>query len=139
MTLAKTYTLQMLFAGRPASLKLFRMVRKYLQSLDSVQMSVGKTQVSFGTSRKFAWVWLPQKWVKKRPDNSITLAFSLPKHVKHKRIEAAVEPYPKRWTHHVIIEKESDLDERVKSWLLKAFKYSARTQAKDQTALKRQI
>ncbi|MGE5141695.1 MAG: DUF5655 domain-containing protein, partial [Rudaea sp.] len=34
---------------------------------------------------------------------------------------AAVEPRPGRWTHHLILEKESDFNPRVKTWLREAY------------------
>ncbi len=80
-----------------------------------------KTQVSFGAGRKFAWVWLPQLWTSKRPENSITLTFDAGRRIDHERIAEAVEPRPGRWTHHVIIEKESDIDEDVRAWLREAY------------------
>jgi len=82
-----------------------------------------KTQVSFGARTKFAWVWLPQLWTKKRPEKSITLTFNVGRHIKHDRIVEAVEPRPGRWTHHVIIESKSDLDEDVREWLCEAYAF----------------
>jgi L-lactate permease len=80
-----------------------------------------KTQISLGVITKFAWVWLPQTWTKNRSENSITLTFDVNRRIKHDRIEAAVEPWPGRWTYHVIIKKESDIDENVKAWLQEAY------------------
>ena len=55
-----TWTLEELFAGRPDALATFHFVRQYIESLGPVKMEVMKTQVSFGSETKFAWVWLPQ-------------------------------------------------------------------------------
>lgn len=55
-----TWTIEGLFAGRPASLLLFQAVRRFIESLGQVTIEATKTQVSFGTARKFAWVWLLQ-------------------------------------------------------------------------------
>ncbi len=49
-------------------------------------MEATKNQVSFGTTTKFAWVWVPQLYTKKRPENSITLTFDLGRHITHERI-----------------------------------------------------
>jgi len=116
-----TWTLEQLFAGRPGALVLFHFVRHYIESLGPVKMEVMKTQVSFGATTKFAWVWLPQIWIKKRAENSITLTFDLKRRIGNVRIEDVVEPRPGRFTHHVIIEKESDLDEDVRAWLREAY------------------
>jgi len=84
-------------------------------------MRVTRTQISFGVVRRFAWVWLPQMWIKKQPEHSITLTFSLGRHEADNRIKKAVEPYPGRWTHHVIIEHESGFDATIKGWLREAY------------------
>jgi len=62
-----TRTAEGLFEGQPGSLKLFETVRKFIESLGSVEIAAAKTQVSFGVKTKFAWVWLPQMWVKNAP------------------------------------------------------------------------
>lgn len=118
------WTLEALFAGRPVARRLFDFVRQYIDSLGPVKTAVTKTQVSFGVETKFAWVWLPQLWTRKRPDESITLTFGLRHRVDDARIAQAVEPRPRRWTHHVVIENESDLDERVRGWLREAYEVS---------------
>jgi hypothetical protein len=118
-----SWTIEGLFDGRPVSLLLFQEVRRFIESLGPVNIEATKTQVSFGTKRKFAWVWLPQIWIRKQPDSSITLAFSLDRQIIHDRIRQAVEPYPGRWTHHVVIEREPDLDEDVRGWLREAYAF----------------
>ncbi len=85
-----SWTIEGLFDGRPVSLLLFQEVRRFIESLGPVNIEATKTQVSFGTKRKFAWVWLPQIWIRKQPDSSITLAFSLDRQIIHDRIRQAV-------------------------------------------------
>jgi hypothetical protein len=119
-----SWTVEGFFEGRPAALALFNTVRKYIESFGAVTIEPMKTQIAFGAKRKFAWVWLPQTWIKKRLENSLTLTFDLNHKVENPRIEEAVEPQPGRWTHHVIIEKQSDLDDEVKGWLREAYENS---------------
>jgi hypothetical protein len=118
---AEERALETFFAEHPASRKHFEMVRGYIESLGPVTIAVARTQVSFGVIRKFAWVWLPQMWIRKRSNSSLTLAFAADHWIHGRRIEAAVEPRPGRWTHHLILEKESDFDGRVKTWLREAY------------------
>ncbi|MDD1682651.1 MAG: DUF5655 domain-containing protein [Methanoregula sp.] len=116
-----TWTIEGLFEGRPESFLLFQVVRCFIESLGPVTVGATKTQVSFGAGRKFAWVWLPQIWIQKQPKNSITLSFNLDRRVRHNRIKQAVEPYPGRWMHHVVIGQESDFDDDVRGWLREAY------------------
>ena|SRR5688572_21706165 len=121
----KTHAVEHLFGDRKAALKLFQHVQHYIEGLGNIKMAVAKTQVSFGTKRKFAWVWLPQMWIKKQPENSIVLTFALDRQVRDKRIKEIVEPTPGKWTHHVVIQDRADFDDKVRSWVLEACKKSA--------------
>lgn len=60
---------------------------------------------------------------KKTSQNGIVLSFSLGKRVKHSRIKEAKEPYPGRWMHHIVIEKEADFDGNVREWLREAYDF----------------
>jgi len=79
--------------------------------------------IYFGTKLKFAWVWLPKKW-DNRPKNSMVLTFGVARHIKNKQIVQAVEPYPGRWTHHIIIQNKKDLNNNVYKWLQEAYTFS---------------
>jgi predicted transport protein len=119
-------TVEGFFAGRPEAFRLFEALRKEIEALGQVKMEVMKTQVSFGAKRKFAWVWLPQMWVRKRPETSITLTFCLDREVRHPRIAEAVEPSPGKWTHHVLIDRIEDIDDEVREWLKEAYDFGNR-------------
>src|SRR5688572_25557409 len=95
-------TVEDLFEGRPLALELFRRVRRFVETLGPVTVTPTKTQVAFGAHYKFAWVWLPQLWSRKRPDDSITVAFDADRRLAHPRIAQAVETRPGHWTHHVV-------------------------------------
>ena len=40
------------------------------------------------------------------------------------RIDAAVEPYPGRWTHQVLISKAEEIDEMLMGWAKEAAAFS---------------
>ncbi len=123
------WTIERLFAGRPEAFKLFNLVKGFIESLGPVKIEAAKTQISFGLKTKFAWMWLPQMWIKQQKDSSITLTFDLPIQVQHPRIKESVEPRPGRWTHHVVIEKETDFDTNVREWLSKAYHFAEEREA----------
>jgi hypothetical protein len=52
-------TLEALFEGRPEALRLFQAVRLLIEGLGPVNIVITKTQVSFGTERKFACARAP--------------------------------------------------------------------------------
>lgn len=118
--------IESLFRNRTKALELFKIVQSYIEGLGSVNTEATKTQISFGTDRKFAWVWLPQIWIKKQPDKSIVVTFSLDRRIQDERVKEAVEPRPGKWTHHVVIEKASDFDDDVRDWIMEAWDKSRR-------------
>jgi hypothetical protein len=116
-----TGTPEELFAGRPAALLLFSAVRAFIESLGPVEIRVTKTQVSFTARTGFAWVWLPQLWIRKQPEESIVLSFDLRRRIADPRVKQVVEPRPGRFMHHVVIRQEADLDDAVRGWLRVAY------------------
>ena len=101
------------FRGRDTSLQLFNILRKLIERTRSPKIEVSKTQISFGELYKYLWVWLPQKWIKKRRENSITLTIATDKKIKSDKIEESVQPKKGYWTHHLIIENKKDIDKEV--------------------------
>ena len=110
-----------MFADHPVRLRLFRAIRSHIERLGPVVVRDTDSQISFRAHRAFAWVWLPQRWTDNRPEESVTLTFSLDHRVTDPRIVEAVEPHPGHWTHHVVIEDEADLDGPVDAWLREAY------------------
>ncbi|HYD93230.1 MAG TPA: DUF5655 domain-containing protein [Candidatus Paceibacterota bacterium] len=115
-------TVPQFFKGFPESRKLFRVVRDYIESLGGVKIEVMRTQISFGTRRKFAWAWLPQKWATGRPKKSLVVSFVSTERLQDRRIAEATKVGERRWTHHVVLEESADFDARVKSWIRDAYK-----------------
>jgi hypothetical protein len=118
--------LEVLAEDRHAQM-LFDLVAKFLISLGGVDRATRNTQVSFKHGRAFAWIWLPQMWVEKQPRGSITLTFGLDHQVRDRRIKQSVEPYPGRYTHHVVIKRAAQFDARVKTWLREAHRLAGKT------------
>jgi len=112
------------FSGNQDRVELYMAVEETIKSFGPITIEITKSQISFGTKYKFAWVWMPPDSSRKRPKNSIVLSFGLDHRVQNKKIVEAVEPYPGRWTHHIIIQNETDLDTDVIKWLRLAYAFS---------------
>ena len=41
------------------------------------------------------------------------------------RLIASSEPYPNRWTHHVLISSPEEVDQELTAWVLEAARFSA--------------
>lgn len=109
------------FAGRPSSLTVYRALFHHLKDIfPEASVKVQKSQISFYGSRLFAMVSLPRR---KREDG-ITVSFGLGHRVESSRIAAAVEAYPNRWTHHISVSREEEIDEELLGWLREAWEFS---------------
>ena len=85
---------------------------------------VSRTQISLRNRYVFAAVSLPWRKVKGWPEEYLLLSFGLSYRKEHPRIALAVEPYPNRWTHHVLLTSLDDLDETVMGWVEEAYQFS---------------
>ena len=113
------------FTSMPQILPLYTALRDQLDQLHpDVTAKVGKTQISLRNRYVFATVSLPWRKVKGWPEEYLLLSFGLSYHKEHPRIALAVEPYPNRWTHHVLLTCLDDLDETVMGWVEEAYQFS---------------
>ena len=97
-----------------------------LEQIPDVKIKVSKTQISFSNKRGFAFVsFNPCRRAKERPDVWMTVTFGLSYRKESHRIDAATEPYPNRWTHHVMVGSEEEIDGELMSWICEAAEFSA--------------
>lgn len=115
------------FDGKPEALPLYEVFeRKVLSEVDGVKVKVQKTQIAFSNRHNFAFVsFLPVRKAKERPKVYIVVTFGLGYPLESPRIDAAVEPYPGRWTHHVLISGADEIDEELMGWVKEAAVFSA--------------
>ncbi len=97
---------------------------KVRSEFGDVSVKVQKTQIAFSNKRNFAFAWLPIRSIKGRPEVYIIVSFGLGHRLEDKRIEEAAQPCQNRWTHHVIIRSESDIDEQLMGWIRQAYAFS---------------
>lgn len=114
------------FNQNPEAIPLYTALEeKILSEIDNVSVKVSKTQISFSNRRNFAFVsFLPARKAKDRPETYITVTFGLGYRVDSPRIDGAVEPYPNRWTHHVTVAGEAELDGELMDWLREAHDFA---------------
>lgn len=113
------------FDKTPQALPLYKVfVEKVLAEYPDVHIKIQKSQISFSNKHQFAFVWLPIRKMKNRPDIYIIVSFGLTYRLGSPRIVEATEPYPNRWTHHLIIQNRSEVDTELMSWIKEAYDFA---------------
>lgn len=115
------------FHEHPEALPLYqRLEELILAQIPDVRIKVAKTQITFANKRGFAFVsFLPCRKSKDRPQTWMTVSFGQLYRVCSPRIDVATEPYPNRWTHHLLVSDLDELDEELMGWLRDAAAFSA--------------
>ena len=94
--------------------------------IPEVKIKVAKIQITFQNKRGFAFVsFNPCRRAAQRPKVWMTVSFGLGYRKASPRIDAATEPYPGRWTHHVTVGSETEIDEELINWIREAASFSA--------------
>ena len=81
-----------------------------------------RSQITFAGRRGFAAVWIPPFKVRGRPEHYIVVSFAADRRIDHRRIVSVAEPYPHRWTHHVLVSCPEDVDDLLLDWVEQAFR-----------------
>ena len=96
-----------------------------LTRIPDVKIKVAKTQITFANKRGFAFVsFNPCRKAKDRPAVWMTVTFGLGCRKESPRIDVATEPYPGRWTHHVMVGSAEEIDEELLSWIQEAAEFA---------------
>ena len=116
------------FDAHPGALPLYEAFKTCVTDLvPDVRIEVQKTQISFYNRHLFACVSFARIRKKKNcPDNYIVVTFGLEHKAESPRIDIATEPYPNRWTHHVLISDPAEIDYELMSWIKEASLFSDR-------------
>lgn len=119
---------ELLFFDRhPAALPLYEKLKgSILAEIPETRIEVRKTQISFFTKHMFAAAsFTPVRKAKERPDPFLTVTFGLRCRKNSPRIAATVEPYPDRWTHHVMIGSTEEVDAELMGFIREAAIFSS--------------
>ena len=95
-------------------------------SFSVVNKRVQKTQNTFSNRHVFACVSFAR--VKRKaelPMRYMVITLGLPAPLDSERVAVKTEPYPGRWTHHIVVNKPEELDEELLSWVREAYDFAA--------------
>ena len=116
----------MFFHRHPDALPLYEAFEDVLfDSFPAVNKRVQKTQITFSNRHVFACISFAR--VKRKaelPEGYIVVTLGLPASLDSERVAVKTEPYPGRWTHHIVISKPEELDEELLSWIREAYDFA---------------
>ncbi|MGI5954497.1 DUF5655 domain-containing protein [Dysosmobacter sp.] len=109
------------FSANPTEQALYELlVRQMDACMPEASVKVQKSQISFYDRHLFAAASIPLRRKKDWPNTCLLVTFGLSHRVEDPRIAVAVEPYPNRWTHHVLISEPDQIDAQLMAWLEEA-------------------
>ena len=104
---------------------------KVLAEIGNVSVKVQKTQITFMNPKVFAAVsFLPARKKALRPEHFLTITLGLNRRLQSPRVDAVPEPYPGRWTHHLLIASPEEIDGELMGWVREAAGFAAAKQRK---------
>ena len=111
------------FDSIPDALPLYAALSEtLLAAFPNVTVEVKKTQITFREKYGFAFVSLRR--MKGCPKVFIIVTFGLSHRLDSPRIHMAAEPYPSRWTHHVIVQSAEEINGELMGWLIEAHDFA---------------
>lgn len=112
------------FDGKPLELSLYEALFRRMEiEFPDISAKVQKSQISFYGRHLFGAASLPARR-KSWPEHCIVVTIGLSYKLESPRVAVAVEPYPNRWTHHVLVSKEEQIDDELLGWLREAYKFT---------------
>lgn len=97
-----------------------------LEAVPEAAIKVQKTQITFSNRHGFAFVsFLPARRAKDRPEHYITVTLGLNRRLDSLRVDKVSEPYPGRWTHHLLLSSQEEVDGELLGWVREAAAFAA--------------
>jgi len=114
------------FDGHEDALALYRTLEERLyETFPVVNKRVQKTQITFTNRHVFACVSFAK--VKRKaelPGGYLVLTLGLRTPLSSERIAVKTEPYPDRWTHHIVLSRPEELDDELFTWIKESYDFA---------------
>ena len=109
------------FDGKPLELALYEALFARMEAaFPEASVKVQKSQISFYERHLFAAASLPVRRKKSWPEHCLVVTVGLNQRLESPRVAVAVEPYPGRWTHHILLTTAEEIDGELMGWLEEA-------------------
>ncbi len=114
------------FEQQPAALPLYEafadaVIRQY----PDTKVKVQKSQISFSNRYMFACVSFARvKKKKELPDPYLVVTLGMSYPLESSRVAVKTEPYPGRWTTHIVLGDEKEVDGELLKWVAEAYDFA---------------
>ncbi len=118
---------ELLFLGsQPGSIPVYEALAGMLFArYPDTRIKVSKSQISFNNRHLYACVSFARvKKKKELPESWFLLTLGLNYPLESDRVAAKTQPYPGRWTTHIVISGEEELDEELLGWIGQAWQFA---------------
>ena len=111
----------------PDALPLYEALEgRILAEVDGVRIKVQKSQITFYNRRLFACASFARVRRKAElPPCWLVVTVGLARRLDSPRVAVATEPYPGRWTHHIVISDPAEVDDELMGWVREAAAFAA--------------
>lgn len=109
------------FDRDPSVLPLYEAFRdELLARHPNSKIKISKTQISFTDGVGYAFASFPPR----KTPGALLISLGLRAPLQSPRVFAQTEPYPGRWTVHILVRNPAKLDEELLAWLDDAHEYA---------------
>lgn len=113
------------FEEKPRELALYEALFYEMEkAFPDASVKVQKSQISFYHKHLFAAASLPVRRKKAWPEMCLVVTIGLARPLESPRAAVKVEPYPGRWTNHVLISRPEEVDGELLGWLREAYDFA---------------
>lgn len=113
------------FEGKEMERELYEALFHELEgAFPDASVKVQKSQISFYHKHLFAAASLPVRRKKDWPERCLVVTIGLARPLESPRAAVKVEPYPGRWTNHVLVSRQEEIDKELLGWLREAYDFA---------------
>lgn len=112
------------FQGFETSRPIFEAVRELINGIGPTELRISKSQIAFWRRKAVARVWIPARYLKKNYA-PLVLTLGFDHRIESPRWKEIVETAPGRYTHHLELWSQVDIDGQVRDWLQQAWMNAA--------------
>lgn len=114
------------FDSHPDALGLYLAFEDLLyDTFPDIRKRVQKTQITFTCRHVFVCVSFAKVRRKAElPPGYLVITLGLPAPLDSERVAVKTEPYPNRWTHHIVVSAREELDAELLDWIRASYSFA---------------